>query len=80
MDGPGNWSDGPWSWGGSAQAESLHPAGHCNALRELGVVGWLADAHERRPRDGLSYTVSTARSSVKFDIRLGREGGLNVQG
>jgi hypothetical protein len=61
--------------------ESLHPAGQlCNALCELGIVGWLADARESRPGDGLSYSVSTAGRSVKFNIRLGGEGGLHVRG
>jgi hypothetical protein len=61
--------------------ESLHlPRQFYNALHELGVVGWLANARERRPGDGLGYTVRVAGRGVKLNIRLGGEGGLNVPG
>jgi hypothetical protein len=61
-------------------AEGLHPAGQSlRLLRELGV-GWCVNARERRPGDGLGYSVGTAGRGVKLDIRLGGESDLNVPG
>jgi hypothetical protein len=46
---------------------SLQPAGQfLNGLHELGVAGWLVNARERRPGDGLGYTVR----GMKLNIRL----------
>jgi hypothetical protein len=58
-------------------AESLHPAGQFfNVLNELGVVGWFANARERRPGDGLGYTVRAAARSVELNVSLGGKDGL----
>jgi hypothetical protein len=48
-------------------------------LRELSF-GLCANARERRPVDGLGFSVGTAGRGVKLDIGLGVEGDLNVPG